>query len=108
MINKNKFYAPYMIVSFESTEFAQENLRAGMHQYDFTIRPQVVDKKWSPGYHKVLTSFHKASGGVGGFLNTSFNLHGDPIVCSPKDAIYTFENSGLDQLAVGNYLIARK
>jgi carbamoyltransferase len=108
MINKKDFYAPYMIVSFESTEFAQENLRAGMHQYDFTIRPQIVDKEWNPGYHKVLNSFHKASGGVGGFLNTSFNLHGDPIVCSPKDAIYTFENSGLDQLAVGNYLIARK
>jgi len=108
MINKKNFYAPYMIVSFESTEYGRENLRAGMHQYDFTIRPQVVDKEWNPGYHKVLDSFRSASGGVGGFLNTSFNLHGDPIVLSPKDAIYTFENSGLDQLAVGDFLISRK
>ena len=75
---------------------------------DFTIRPQVVDREWNPGYHKVLRSFEKASGGVGGFLNTSFNLHGDPVVCSPRDAVYTFENSGLDQLALGNWLIKRK
>jgi carbamoyltransferase len=107
IVNKKNFYAPYMVVSFDSTEYGRKNLKAAMHQYDFTIRPQVVDKDWNPGYHHVLKSFEKASGGVGGFLNTSFNLHGDPVVCSPADAIYTFENSGLDQLAVGDWLISR-
>ena len=108
MLNPKNFYAPYMIISFESTQYGRENLRAAMHQYDFTIRPQVVDREWNPGYHHVLSSFEKASGGVGGFLNTSFNLHGDPVVCSPEDAIYTFLNSGLDHLALGNYLISKK
>jgi carbamoyltransferase len=108
VVNRKNFYAPYMIISFDSTEYGRKNLRAAMHQYDFTIRPQVVDREWNPSYHRVLKSFEKASGGVGGFLNTSFNLHGDPVVYSPKDAIYTFENSGLDQLALGNYLISRK
>ena len=40
-------------------------------------------------------------------LNTSFNLHGDPIVCTPEDAIATFLNSGLDVLQLGKYLIEK-
>ena len=46
--------------------------------------------------------------GIGGILNTSFNLHGFPIVFNPETAISTFKNSALDYLAVGNYLLKKK
>ncbi|PIU09449.1 hypothetical protein COT30_04355, partial [Candidatus Micrarchaeota archaeon CG08_land_8_20_14_0_20_49_17] len=45
--------------------------------------------------------------GIGGVLNTSFNLHGEPMVCSPEDAVHTLDNSGLEFLAIENYLISR-
>jgi len=45
---------------------------------------------------------------IGGILNTSFNLHGHPIVCSPKDAIFTLKNSQLDGLAIENFYISKK
>ncbi len=45
---------------------------------------------------------------MGGILNTSFNLHGEPIVCSPDDAMKTFLNSGLDALAIENFYITKK
>jgi carbamoyltransferase len=46
--------------------------------------------------------------GVGGLLNTSFNIHGYPMVCDPKQALWTLENSELDGLALGNYYVTRE
>jgi carbamoyltransferase len=51
-----------------------------------------------------LTEFEKLTG-HGGILNTSFNLHGWPIVCSPKDAITTFLKSDLDYITINDYLV---
>jgi carbamoyltransferase len=106
IINQKKMEAPYMIIAFETKDKAREDLIAALHPYDFTARPQILEKDWNPGYYRVLKTF-KSETGRGGLLNTSFNLHGDPIVCSPEDAIYTFENSALDALALGNYYIER-
>jgi carbamoyltransferase len=55
----------------------------------------------------VLKSFEKESGGVGGVLNTSFNIHGEAIVRTPFDALDTFLNSGLDGLAIGDYYVKK-
>jgi carbamoyltransferase len=107
LVNPKGFPAPYMIISFNTTDLGKEALRAGLHQYDFTARPQVVEKAWNPGYHKVLESFESETG-EGGFLNTSFNLHGYPIVCSPQDAIRTLEVTGLENLALGDWFISKK
>jgi len=57
---------------------------------------------WHPGYHVFLSHFEDATG-IGDVLNTSFNLHDSPLVCSPKDAIEMFENSGLQYLALGAF-----
>jgi carbamoyltransferase len=107
VVNPKGFPAPYMIITFNTTEKGKEALRAALHPYDFTARPQVVEKSWNPGYHKVMKSFEEESG-EGGFLNTSFNLHGHPIVCSPQDAIKVFEVTDLDNLALGNWFISKK
>jgi carbamoyltransferase len=105
--NPKGFPAPYMIISFNTTERGREALRAALHQYDFTARPQVVESSWNPGYHRVLKAFEEETG-EGGFLNTSFNLHGYPIVCSPRDAIRTLEVTGLENLALGDWFISKK
>ena len=96
-----------MIMAFPTKSKAHTDLIAALHPYDLTARPQVVRKNWNPGFHKVLKTFEEITG-VGGVLNTSFNLHGQPIVCSPKDALETFVNSGLDALAIGNIYITKK
>ncbi len=106
MVARKKIEAPYMIITFDATPLGRKDFKAAMHQYDFTLRPQMVDKDWNPGYWKVLKEFEKLTG-IGGVLNTSFNLHGYPIVYTPKDALYVFENSGLKYLAIGNYLVSK-
>jgi carbamoyltransferase len=96
--------ARYMIEAFDTTEKASEII-ACLHPFDLTARPQTIND-WNPGYRKILEEF-EATTGVGGILNTSFNLHGWPIVGTPETALWTFENSGLDGVALGNYLILR-
>ena len=93
-------------MSFDATEKAKKDLIAGLHRYDFTCRPQTLERELNPNYYNILKSFEKETG-IGGILNTSFNLHGDPVVCSPKDALCTFDNSGLDILVMNNYVITK-
>ncbi len=107
IVNPKNIPAPYMILTFESTEKAQKEIKAAMHAYDFTVRPQLVEKDWNPGYYKIIKEFEKLTG-VGAVLNTSFNLHGLPIVLGPREAMHAFENSGLKYLAMENYLIQKK
>jgi len=96
--------ARYMIEAFDTTDRASE-LSAALHTQDLTARPQTLNA-WNPGYRRVLETFQQETG-VGGVLNTSFNLHGYPIVGTPDLAMWTFENSALDALALGNYLLVK-
>ena len=97
--------APYMILAFDTTE-KRNDLAAAIHPYDLTCRPQTVNSEYNKNYETVLKSFESKTG-IGGILNTSFNLHGFPIVYSPDIAINTFKNSKLDVLSLGNYLIKK-
>lgn len=96
-----------MIMAFFTKEEAHKHLRAALHQYDLSARPQILIKEHNESYYKLIKRF-KEKTGIGGILNTSFNLHGEPIVMSPNDAIWTLKNSLLDGLAIENYLILRK
>jgi len=102
---KKQMAAPYMSITFDSTKEGREKFKAAMHQYDFSLRPQIVYKDWNPSYYKLIEEFRKITG-IGGVLNTSFNLHGYPVVYTPQDALYVLENSNLKYLAMGSYLIA--
>ena len=95
-----------MMISFESTPLAQKDLKAAMHHSDKTIRPQLVNKALNQAYYEVLHAFMKKTGRFG-ILNTSFNIHGEPIVCSPEDALHTLRESGLEYLAIGDYLVRK-
>ncbi len=105
LINDKKIEAPYMILAFDTTE-DRGDMPAAIHPYDFTARPQVVTKKMNPDYHRLIQEFKKRTG-RGVILNTSFNLHGFPIVDSPEDAIGVLKNSGLRYLALGNYIVRK-
>lgn len=95
-----------MIATYESTEEFQKDCRAAMHQGDKTARPQVVTKDANEKYYKVISEFEKFTG-IGAVLNTSFNLHGYPLVGTPEQAIFTLENSGLEYLAMENWLVSK-
>jgi len=101
-----KVDAPYMTITFNSTSLAQKDLIATIHPYDKTLRPQILVENWNPSLYKIITIFSKKTG-IGSILNTSFNLHGEPIVLSPADAIRTFEMSNLNYLAMENFLISK-
>jgi carbamoyltransferase len=73
---------------------------------DGTTRPQVVTRTANPDYYDLIDTFDR-KGGAPLVLNTSFNLSGDPIVCTPEDAVGTFYNCGLDALAIGDYLLEK-
>ncbi len=105
--NHERIFAPYMCITFNSTPLARKDLAAAIHPRDFTLRPQYVRKSWNPDYHEVISTF-KAHTGIGGILNTSFNLHGEPNVCGPEDAIRTVDLSGLTHLALGPFLLEKR
>jgi len=97
--------APYMVLAFDSACEA-DHIRAAMHQYDGTIRPQIVERSWNGEYHEIIRRFSERTG-HGAILNTSFNVHGFPIVLTPGDAIDVLHRSGLRHLALGNYLVQK-
>jgi len=105
--NKKKIFSPYMAITFDSTETAKKEIPAAMHPYDFTIRPQVVTKDYNKDYYELIEDFRRLTG-RGGILNTSFNLHGEPNILTPEDALHTLENSSLKYLAINNYLFKKK
>ena len=107
LINPKHLLAPYMTVAFETTPLAHRDLRAGLHQADLTCRPQLVSRIANPQYHILISEFERLTG-VGGLLNTSFNIHGEPIIQSAADALDVLERSGLDALILGEYLIEKK
>jgi len=74
---------------------------------DYSARIQTVHADTNPLYHAVISKF-KEKTGCSLVVNTSFNVRGEPIICSPKDAFKCFMGSELDVLAVGNYLLLKK
>ncbi len=106
LINPKNIEAPYMITAFDSTPLGREKFKAAIHQRDKTLRAQILSKDFNEKYYSLIESFY-AMTGIGGVLNTSFNLHGYPLVATPKQALFTFENSDLEYLALENYLIRK-
>lgn len=107
LINPKSIDSPFMMIAFETTPKARNELAAALHPYDYTARPQILTHNQNPEYYTIIKEFEKITG-IGGVLNTSLNIHGEPIVCSPQDAIHTFQNSGLQYLAIEDFLLIKK
>lgn len=104
--NPKNINAPFMIMTFDTTENGKNDLKAAIHPYDKTARPQILDKHTNAEYYEIIENFEKLTG-RGGVLNTSFNIHGHPIVSGHKEALDTFAQSGLEYLVLGDYLIVK-
>jgi Predicted carbamoyl transferase, NodU family len=102
---KNQF-SPYMMLTFDSTEEGRRRFIAAQHQYDFTMRAQIVTADFNRQYHALLRRFGDLTGTYG-VLNTSFNLHGEPIVSDAPEALRAFVQSGLKYMALCDYLLVR-
>jgi len=97
--------APFMTIAFEANERLRAEAPAIVH-VDGTSRVQMVHQEVLPRYHKLLVEFEKLTG-VPVILNTSFNVKGEPIVCTVQDALRTFGATGIEVLAVGGFLIRK-
>lgn len=95
--------ARFMTITFNcSTEMKTQS--PGVVHVDGTARPQLVDKETSPDFYQILQAYHQQTG-IPSLINTSFNLHGEPIVCTPEDALRSFQQGNLDYLAIGDWLV---
>ncbi len=105
--NPKGLQSPYMTLGFETTAEGFEAMIAACHPADTSARPQILSRSANPGLYALLEAFEKLTG-RGSLLNTSFNLHGHPIVNTPAEAVYVLENSGLDGLLLNHFLIQKK
>jgi len=71
---------------------------------DYSARIQTVQKETNPRYHKLISEFEKQTG-YAVVVNTSFNVRGEPIVCTPQDAYRCFMRTDIDYLVLGNFLL---
>lgn len=95
--------ARFMTITFDCSPWMKERCGGVIH-VDGTARPQLVDRSVAPGYHRIITEFGRLTG-ISTVINTSFNMHEEPIVCSPHDAVRAFLLGHLDYLAIGSYLV---
>ncbi|UCE84932.1 MAG: hypothetical protein JSU66_11305, partial [Deltaproteobacteria bacterium] len=105
--NPKRLSAPFMILTFPTTAEGRRCLAAAIHPADGTTRPQVLTREVNPRFYDLVAAYG-AQTGVEALLNTSFNLHGEPIVASAEDALSTLQRSGLQHLALGPYLIRKR
>lgn len=98
--------APFMIQTFDVRDEYRDDLEAGLHPEDDTLRPQTVSKAQNPRYYSLLEAFREITG-VPALLNTSFNDHGEPIVMTPQRALRDFYAMGLDTLVLGDYVLTK-
>ncbi|MEK7485285.1 MAG: carbamoyltransferase C-terminal domain-containing protein [Planctomycetota bacterium] len=96
---------PYMILTSYVLEEKKALLPAITH-VDGSARVQTVSQEANPLFYRLLRAIEKENG-IPMVLNTSFNDKGEPIVCTPKDALHCFYTTGLDSLAIGNYFIRK-
>ena len=97
--------APYMTITFDVAESWKDRVPEVVHE-DGTSRVQIVNEKTNPVYYALLKEMEKLTGN-GVVLNTSMNRRGEPMVCSPKDALNMFFGSDLQYLFLENLLITK-
>jgi carbamoyltransferase len=95
--------AKFMTITFQCTD-EMKRLCPGVVHVDGTARPQLVEREVNPVYYDAIDEFYKMTG-IPSIINTSFNVHEEPIVCTPDDAVKGFLDCGIDYLAIGPFLV---
>ena len=102
----NQGRSPYMLFIYDLLPGKAEHIPAAVH-VDGTARVQTVSADTNPAFHALLTAFEQRTG-VPILVNTSFNVRGEPIVCTPRDAIDAFYSTPLDALVIGPFLLEKR
>ena len=105
LINTKKIDSPFMTITFNTID-GKKKIPVAIHQSDQTARAQILRKNQNPELWDLISKFYDKTG-VPALVNTSFNLHGKPIVNNLQDALHVFENSGLDVLWLDNHIIEK-
>ena len=103
--NPKRLPSPYMMMTYDTKDNFREMI-AAVHNADLTCRAQILRREQNPDVYAILKAFSEQTGRAV-ILNTSFNLHGFPIVRTAADALHVFRNSGLEFLQVGPYLVSK-
>jgi len=98
--------SPFMVMAFEVVPGREGEIAAALHAGDRTTRPQTVRREVTPCFWTLIDGFYRRTG-VPAVLNTSFNVKGEPIVCTPTDAVRCFYGTGMDALAIGSFLLEK-
>jgi carbamoyltransferase len=98
-------FSPFMLFVYKVKEGKEDKIPAVRH-VDGTARIQTINESQHPDYYRLLKEFKKITG-VPVLVNTSFNTRGEPIVCTPRDAVECFWTSPLDALVIGSYLLMK-
>ena len=102
---KARLTSKFMNISFDATEYMKKRFPAAVH-VDGTLRPQILSKEDNKNFYEILFEYNKLTKNPV-ILNTSFNMHEEPIVMTPYDALRAFKQANLDYLAIGNFIIER-
>lgn len=105
-VNPKELPSPYMMLTFDTRDNFRD-LIAAVHNADLTARAQVLEESHNAEYYRILQLFEQHTG-RGMLLNTSFNLHGLPVVRGPQEALHVFENSRLNHLALGPFMVTKR
>lgn len=104
-IEKGRYTAQFMTICFNCTD-AMKRSSAGVVHVDGTARPQLITEEVDPQYYRIVKLFYEKTG-IPSLINTSFNMHSEPIVCTPGDAVRAFVDATLDYLVMGPFLAVR-
>lgn len=103
--NKDHIATKFMTMCYDCTSLMKKRCPAVVH-VDGTARPQVIWRQDNPAYHDVVKLYYKKTGEPC-LVNTSFNQHEQPIVCTPQDAIESLLGDNVDVLMLGDYVVER-
>lgn len=99
--------SPYMMIVMDTFAEKQPHMVAALHRNDKTARVEVVDSKHAADFYDLISAFKKKTG-RSCVLNTSFNVHGHPIVRTSSQALDILINSTLDAVVLDNYIVSKK
>ena len=98
--------APFMLFVYDVIPEQAGRIPAACHA-DGSARVQTVTAASNPRYHRLLKTFGALTG-VPVLINTSFNVRGEPVVCTPQDAIHAFHSTPLDALVIGSFVLEKR
>ncbi|NOY53146.1 MAG: carbamoyltransferase [Deltaproteobacteria bacterium] len=102
-IHGAEYTAQFMTITFDCTDFMVGKCPAAVH-VDKTARPQLVSPQTNESFYNIIKEYASITG-IPSIINTSFNMHEEPIVCTPQDAIKAFNQGDLPYLAMGPFIV---